>query len=180
MTTTRRKGLPFPDSDGVQKAAETVTGQSFAEFFQSYVAGVRELPYNEFFQFVGLQAAETTGRYSTPGFTTTANLGGQPVVASVDANSEAQRAGVNVGDRVIELNGKPADAGLDEQLSRMREGAKVKLKFANAKGEHKIKLKLSAHDQNFFVLQDVPNITPEQRLHRQAWIHGDDENGGPQ
>ena len=72
-----KKGLPFPDSDGVQQAAETITGQSFAEFFQSYVAGVRELPYNDFFQFVGLQVAETTGRHSTPGFTTTANIGGR-------------------------------------------------------------------------------------------------------
>ena len=175
-----KKGLPFPDSDGVQKAAETVTGQSFAEFFHSYVAGVRELPYNEFFQFVGLQAAETTGRYSTPGFTTTANLGGQPVVASVDPSSEAQRAGVNVGDRVIEVNGKPADAGLDEQLSRMREGANVKFKFANPKGQRKIKLKLSAHSEQVFILQDVPNITSDQRRHRQAWIHGDDEIGGAQ
>jgi predicted metalloprotease with PDZ domain len=175
-----KKGLFFPDSDGVQQAAETVTGQSFAEFFQSYVAGVRELPYNELFTFVGLQVAETTGRYSTPGFTTSANLGGQPVVASVDANSEAQRAGVNVGDRVTELNGKPADAGLDEQLSRMREGASVKLKFANARGERKVKLKLSARSEQVFILQDVPNMTPEQRAHRHAWIHGDSENGGAQ
>jgi predicted metalloprotease with PDZ domain len=173
-----KKGLPFPDTDGVQKAAETVTGQSFAEFFQSYVAGVRELPYNQLFEFVGLQVAEVTVRFSTPGFTTTANLAGQPVVASVDANSDAQRTGVNVGDRVIELNGKPVDAGLDEQLSRMREGAKVKLKLANAKGERTVKLKLAARSQQAFVLQDVPNITPGQRARRQAWIHGDDENGG--
>jgi len=175
-----KKGLPFPDSDGVQHAAETITGQSFAEFFQNYVAGVRELPYNEFFQFVGLQIAETTGRHATPGFTTSANLGGPPVVAFVATGSEAQRAGVNVGDKVIELNGKPADAGLDEQLSRMREGATIKLKLANAKGEHKVKLKLFAYDEQVFILQDVPNITPEQRAHRQAWIHGDDEIGGTQ
>ena len=57
-----KKGLFFPDSDGVQQAAETITGQSFAEFFHEYVAGVRELPYNEYFNFVGLQVAETTVR----------------------------------------------------------------------------------------------------------------------
>jgi predicted metalloprotease with PDZ domain len=175
-----KKGQPFPDSDGVQQAAETITRQSFAEFFQNYVAGVRELPYNDFFQFVGLQTAETTGRHSTPGFTTTANIGGPPVVAFVALNSEAQRAGVNVGDKVIELNGNPVDAGFDDQISRMREGATVKLKLASAKGEHKVKLKLFAYDEQLFILQDVPNITSEQRAHRQAWIHGDDETGGSQ
>jgi predicted metalloprotease with PDZ domain len=178
--TYAKKGLPFPDSDGVQQAAETVTGQSFAEFFQSYVAGVRELPYSELFQFVGLQVAETTVRLSSPGFTTSTNFAGQPEVATVDANSEAQRAGVNVGDRVIEINGKPTDTGLDDQLSRMREGTSVRFKLANARGQRTVKLKLSARSQQAFILHDVANITPEQRAHRQAWIHGDDEIGGPQ
>src|SRR5664279_5723589 len=50
-----KKGRPFPDSDGVQQAAETICGQSFSDFFHDYVAGVKELPYNAFFGFVGLQ-----------------------------------------------------------------------------------------------------------------------------
>ena len=129
-----KKGLPFPDSDGVQQAAETVTGQSFAEFFHDYVAGVLELPYNEYFQFVGLQVAETTVRTSTPGFTTSANLGGQPEVASVDANSDAHRAGVAIGDRIVEVDGKPATASIDDQLARMRAGTTVKISLANRRG----------------------------------------------
>ncbi len=84
-----KNGRPFPDSDGVQQAAETIAGQSFVEFFHDYVAGVQELPYNELFGFVGLQVAETTVQSSTAGFTTSTNLGGQPEVDSVDANSDA-------------------------------------------------------------------------------------------
>ncbi len=126
-----KKGLFFPDSDGVQQAAEAITGQSFAEFFRDYVAGVRELPYNDFFSFVGLQVAETTARYTTAGFTTSTNLGGQPEVATVEANSEAQRDGIVVGDRILELNGKPANQDLDFELSKMREGATVKLRVAS-------------------------------------------------
>jgi len=29
-------------------------------------------------------------------------------------------------------------------------------------------------------LQNVPQVIPEQRAHRDAWIRGDDENGGVQ
>ena len=68
-------------------------------------------------------------------------------------------------------------------MSRYRACAKalpLKLKLANAKGERKVKLKLFACDEQAFILQDVPNITTEQRAHRQAWIHGDDEIGGVQ
>jgi len=173
-----KKGLFFPDSAGVQKAAETVTGQSFTDFFQQYVAGVRELPYNEYFSFVGLQVAQTTVRYAAAGFTTSSNLGGQPEVATVDANSEAQRSGIVVGDRIVQINGKPADSSFDYEVSRMREGATVKIRIAGRNGERNLKLKLVAREDQSFVLQDVPNVTPEQRTHREAWVRGDDEDGG--
>ena len=172
-----KKGLYFPGSDGVQHAAEAITGQSFAEFFQSYVAGVHELPYNDFLAFVGLQAAETNVRFSSPGFTTTANLGGQPEVTKVEANSEQQRAGINLGDRVLEINGKPAGGNLDYELSQMREGSIVKLRIANGNGERTVKIKLVGREQHVFLLQDTPQVTPEQRAHRTAWIRGDDEGG---
>ncbi len=109
-----KKGLPFPDSDGVQQAAETVTGQSFAEFFQNYVAGVRELPYNDFFSVrrpaSGRDDRLAIQRRALPPRRTSA---ASPWLLPVEANSEAQRAGVTVGDRILKLNGKPADAGLD-------------------------------------------------------------------
>ena len=50
----------FPDSQGVEQAAEAVTGQSFAEFFRDYVSGVKEIPYDDFFQFVGLHVVTQT------------------------------------------------------------------------------------------------------------------------
>ncbi len=178
--TYAKKGLYFPDSDGVQQAAEAITGQSFAEFFRDYVAGVRELPYNDFFSFVGLQVAETTARYTTAGFTTSTNLGGQPEVATVEASSEAQRDGMVVGDRILQLNGKPANQDLDFEVSKMREGATVKLRVAGRTGERALKLKLTARTEQAFVLQDIPGVSPEQRAHRAAWIRGDDEIGGVQ
>jgi predicted metalloprotease with PDZ domain len=175
-----RKGLYFPGSDGVQQAAETITGQSFAQFFHDYVAGVLELPYNELFRFVGLQVAETTVTSSTPGFTTSTNLGGQPEVSSVAANSEAQRAGLAIGERVVELNGAPATASMDDQIARMKAGTTVKLTLANWRGQRSVKLKLASREEQVYILQDVAAVTPEQRAHRAAWIHGDDEAGGAQ
>ncbi len=150
-----KKGLYFPNSDGVQQAAEAITGQSFADFFRDYVAGVRELPYNDFFSFVGLQVAETTARYTTAGFTTSTNLGGQPEVATVDANSEAQRDGIVVGDRILQLNGKPANQDLDFEISKKHEGAAVKLRVAGRTGERTLKLKLTVRQEQAFILQDV-------------------------
>jgi len=175
-----KKGVPFPDSDGVQQAAETITGQSFGEFFHNYVSGVVELPYSELFNFVGLQVAETTVRTSTPGFSTSVNLDGQPEVASVHPNSDAQRAGVIIGDRIVAVDGRPATSSLDYLLGGMRPGTNVKLTLANQRGQRTVKLKLTSHEEQMYILQDVPSLTPEQRAHRVAWIHGDDESAGGQ
>ena len=173
-----KRHLFFPDSEGVQQAAESITGQSFAGFFRDYVAGVKEIPYDEFFQFAGLRAVVKTVEVATPGFATTANLGGQPEVVRVEPNSEAQRAGIAAGDRITAVNGVPADSFLDDELARMRPGTTVRLQIENRRGKREVSLRLGAREEQFYELQDLPTVTPEQRAHRAAWIHGDDEPGG--
>ena len=168
----------FPDSQGVELAAEATTGKSFAEFFRDYVSGVNEIPYDDFFQFAGLHLVSQTVPVGSAGFTTTANLGGQPEVVQVDPNSDAHRAGIAAGDRVIAIDGEPADASLDDQLSQMLPGTTVKLRLENRKGQRNVKLRLGLRAQTTYKLQDVPSISQEQRAHRRAWIQGDDESRG--
>jgi predicted metalloprotease with PDZ domain len=168
----------FPDSQGVEEAAEAVAGKSFAEFFRDYVSGVKEIPYDEFFQFVGLRVVSQTVPVGSAGFTTTANLGGQPEVVQVDPNSNAHRAGIAAGDRVIAIDGEPADASLDDRLSQMLPGTTVKLRLENRKGQRNVKLHLGLRAQTTYKLQDVPSVSQEQRAHRRAWIAGDDEIRG--
>ena len=167
----------FPDSAGVEEAAETIAGQSFAQFFQDYVAGVKEIPYDDFFQFVGLHVVQNPVQVASAGFSTTANLGGQPEVVRVDPNSEAQHAGIKVGDRVTALNGNPANAYLDDELSRFAPGTLVHLQLENRRTKREVDLHLGARPAQTYELRDLPNVTPAQKAHRAAWIHGDDEAG---
>jgi predicted metalloprotease with PDZ domain len=168
----------FPDSDGVEQAAETVAGQDFSDFFRDYVAGVKEIPYDDFFQFAGLHVAVNTTQYAIAGFTTRANLGGQREVVQVDGDSDAQRLGILAGDRVIAVNGKPADANLDQELSRLQPGTAIHLELENRRGKRQVEIRLGAREGHSYELQDIVTVTPEQRAHRTAWIHGDDEAGG--
>jgi len=173
-----KQHLFFPDSDGVQQAAEAITGQSFAEFFRDYVAGVKEIPYDEFFQFAGLQVGVKAIEVARSGFTTTATLGGQPEVLRVDPSGEAQRAGIVAGDRITAINGAPADSFLDDELSRMRPGTTVRLQIENRRGKREASLRLGSREEQVYELQDLLTVTPKQRAHRAAWIRGDDEPGG--
>ena len=131
-----------------------------------------------FSEFAGLQVVSQTVPVAAAGFTTTANLGGQPEVVQVDPDSDAHRAGIAPGDRVIAIDGKPADASLDDQLSHMLPGTTVHLRIENRKGQRDVKLQLGLRQQQTYKLQDLPSVSQEQRAHRTAWIHGDDESRG--
>jgi predicted metalloprotease with PDZ domain len=167
----------FPDSAGVEAAAEKITGQSFAGFFNDYVSGIKELPYDEFFQFAGLHLVTNTNRVANAGFTTTANLGGQPEVSAVEPNSDAQRQGIAAGDRVTAMNGAPASAYLDNELARMSPGTLVHFELENRRGKHQVEIRLTERQEKYYELRDLPTVTAGQRAHRAAWVRGDDETG---
>ena len=168
----------FPDSAGVQEAAETITGQSLADFFHDYVAGVKPLPYDDFFRFVGLRLTTENVTVADAGFASTANLDGESTVTAIVPGSDAARAGLSVGDRILEVNGQPATYRLDRVLARMMPGETLKLRIARAGKEHSMKIKVGARQEQQTVLVDLASITGEQRAHRAAWIHGEDEPGG--
>ena len=168
----------FPDSAGVKQAAETITGQSFDEFFRDYVAGVKEVPYDDFFRFAGLQVTANNYPVASAGFTTTANLGGQPEVIQVDPNSDAQRMGMVAGDRITAVNGKPAGSFLDDELSALQPGTTIHLELENRSGKREVELRLGEREALAYQLRDLSSVSPKQRAHRAAWIHGDDENRG--
>jgi predicted metalloprotease with PDZ domain len=167
----------FADSIGVELAAETMTGQSFAGFFRDYVAGVKEIPYDQFFNFVGLRLAARKVQFADAGFETTANLGGQPEVLQVEPGSEAQRAGISPGERIVGFNGKAADAALDGELSQMQPRTIVHLQIESRRGKREVELRLGSREEQVYELEDLPAVSAEQRAHRAAWLRGDDETG---
>jgi len=50
-----KRGLYYNGSDGIRRAVEEVSGQSFADFFRRYVSGTDEIPYNRFLSVAGLR-----------------------------------------------------------------------------------------------------------------------------
>ena len=168
----------FPGSYGVQGAAETITGKSFDEFFRDYVSGVKPIPYDEFFEFVGLHLMTRTTEVAWPGFRATANLGGQLEVVEVDPDSDAEKAGIANGDRVVALNGEPANGAFEDDIAKTHPGDTVTMTLANRRGERTVKLRLASRAEQSYEVQDISSATSEQRSHRTAWIHGDNEGGG--
>jgi predicted metalloprotease with PDZ domain len=173
-----RKGLFFPDTAGVRRAAEAVSHADLGWFFQKYVAGTDEIPWDDFFKNVGLHLVRGVKSVADLGFVTTRNFDEALMVSAVTAGSAAERAGLSVGDSILEINGREASGQLEGHSAEIRPGATLRLRVRNANGERELHWTLDSRQQLDFELIDLDRVTPQQKARRTAWLKGETQLTG--
>jgi predicted metalloprotease with PDZ domain len=170
-----KQGKFFPDSRGVEEAAEAVTGADFHEFFARYVAGTDAIPYDKFFATVGLRLDKQTVALPDPGFRTVRRPANAAIVVSVNAGSEAEKAGLRSGDIIQQVNGRAPDEAPENGLLILRIGDTVDLRVSGATGPRRVKFKLAGTPAENYALVERAGATEAQRARRVAWIRGDSQ-----
>jgi predicted metalloprotease with PDZ domain len=175
-----KKGRFFPDSDGVREAAEAVSHADMGWFFAKYVSGTEEIPWNDFFRTVGLRLTEGKNTVADAGFAAARNFDGPMTVAAVTAGSDAERAGLQVGEAILEINGRMAAQEFSEEMARLKPGDRIVLKVRGRRGgERELKWKVGSRQEISYEFKDMENITAEQRARRAAWLRGEAEAPSP-
>lgn len=171
-----KQGRYFNDSEGVREAAEAVSHADLGWFFSKYVSGIDEIPWDDFFRTVGLHITTTTDNVADPGFGASRNFDGPMVVAEVAPGGNADRAGLQTGDTILELQGKPAGEESRQTLFSLNPGDMLTVKVRGRRGgERKLTWRVGSTQQTSYELQDLEKITPEQRASRAAWLKGEAE-----
>lgn len=165
-----KKGKFFEDSEGIQRAAQTVCQCELTEFFQQYVAGTAEIPWDALFATVGLKIKTKTTKTVDPGFTMQKAFGGAVQVTQVEKSSEAARAGVQVGDEVLSLNGHIAAGDPRTLLSGLHPGGSIRLRARRQNAELEMNFKCGAQLGLEYQLRDVDNVSAAQRVRRADWL----------
>ena len=170
-----QQGRFFKDSDGVREAAEALTKSDLREFFQSYVAGLDELPYDRLLARVGLKLRH--GRRTVPvtGFEAVRNFDSPSVIVTVHKGSDAERAGLVEGDSVLQVDGKQAAADIEDMIAGKSPGQTITLRVSGKKGVRDVRIKLGGRQEEDFKIVDVDNVTLEQRARRRAWLWSEPE-----
>jgi predicted metalloprotease with PDZ domain len=176
-----KKGRFFNDSEGVREAAEAVTHADLSSFFTKYVAGTEEIPWDDFFRSVGLRVEAVPNTVADAGFIASRNFDGPMSVAAVTPGSEAEHAGLQVGDTIVELQGKAAGQESRQELSSLNPGDTLSVKVRSRRGsERELKWKVGRRQEISYELKDLDQVTDEQRAHRTAWLKGEAENSTAQ
>ena len=168
-----KKDRFFPDSDGVREAAEAVTHADLGWFFAKYVAGTDEIPWDDFFRGVGLRLIEGKNTIADAGFVASRNFDG-PMTASVTGGSEAERAGLQTGDTILEINGKTSSDDFFQEIAQLSTGDTITVKVRGRRGgDRELKWKVGSRDEISYDLRDVDHLTAEQQARRSAWLKGE-------
>ena len=169
-----KKGKFFPNSDGVRQAAEAVSHADLGWFFAKYVQGTEEVPWNHFFRAVGLRVIEGKVVTADAGFVASRNFDGPMAVADVTAGSEAERAGLRVGDIILEINGRIAGQESSQDLVGLTAGDTITVKLRSRGSlERELKWKAGSREEITYELKNMENTNAEQMAHRAAWLKGE-------
>jgi predicted metalloprotease with PDZ domain len=167
-----KEGKFFADSEAVRQAAETFSHSDLRDFFRKYVSGVGEVPWDSFFARVGLHVVKTQVTLADAGFEAVQKFDQPPSVVQVTSGSEAERAGLKPEDVILQINGKPAGRDFEAQVMSLSPGARLSLVVRKGGTERRLEWKLASRERMVFQLQDVHDITPQQRARRAAWLFG--------
>ncbi|HEV2170595.1 MAG TPA: hypothetical protein VGR40_06590 [Candidatus Binatus sp.] len=172
-----KKGRYFDDSKGVLAAADAVSHADLSSFFTHYVAGTDEIPWNDFLRSVGLRAEAVNATVADPGFVASRNFDGPMLVTAVTAGSDAEHAGLQVGDAILELQGKPGGQESREEMQRLTPGDTLTVKVRSGRsGEHELKWKVGSRQEITYQVKDLDQVTSDQRARRAAWLKGEAQN----
>jgi predicted metalloprotease with PDZ domain len=173
-----RKKKFFPDSAGVRTAAEAVGHADFSSFFNKYVAGVEDIPWDDFFTTVGLHVVRRAAISPDPGFAAARNGDASPRVIRVRTGSEAERAGLLAGDVLLAINGRVASSDFERRLGELRPGDMIHLRVRHYSNEREMQWKIASREEVEFELKDVDNVTTQEKSRRSAWLRGESESAG--
>jgi predicted metalloprotease with PDZ domain len=110
------------------------------------------------------------------GFAASRNFDGPMTIGAVTGGSEAERAGLQSGDTILEINGKIAGQESSQEMSRLSPGDMITVKIRGRRGaERELKWKVGSREEGSYEMKDLDAVTPEQRARRAAWLKGEAE-----
>lgn len=114
--------------DEVEQLFEEVTGLKLKRFFDHYVRGTEDLPFDKLFASFGVKMSDERKDAKPSLGARTAKDGNDSKLANVYEGGPAHKAGLSAGDILVAIDGlRVTHANLDALLCRYRAGDKVAL-----------------------------------------------------
>src|SRR5260370_30491566 len=111
-----KQGKLFADSEAIRHSEEMLGHADLRKFFEKYVSGTAEIPWDEIFEPVGLRVIKTDLTFADSGFEAVRRFDLPPSVVDVNPSSNAERAGLAPGDVILQVNGKSPSPEFEAEI----------------------------------------------------------------
>jgi predicted metalloprotease with PDZ domain len=142
------------------------------DFFDKHVRDVAKLPYDEAFGYVGLRLVRVKANEPyDAGISLEVEDPRTVVIGNVRNNSPAEEAGLQRGDVIITLAGRPVNRqAWPSPLARYKEGSHVPITVKRDRQTIQAVLVLGAPERFDYRIEENPGATQEQKSLRAAWL----------
>ncbi len=171
-TEFAQMGRFYRDTEDIRAAAERVAGRSFEEFFRRYVAGADAMPYGAVFALAGFDLRAIEHRRPVLGFSAIPAAKAEMIVAAVDPDGPAARAGMKGGDVILRWNGATPPHHIERWLRERHPGELVHLRVRRGGEELDIDVSVVERVETIWQLSELSTITEKQRRIRDGLLHG--------
>ena len=141
-------------------------------FLAEYVRGTQELDYSRYLGYAGLNLETQQADLPQAGFSASRNRAGLLQVDTVDAGSDAQRAGLRSGDLLSMVDGKALSASTNPTLPSWRPGQTVALQVTRDGVAHTLQFRIGVHQQISMEIKEDPRAAPDRLRVREGWLEG--------
>ncbi|MBW4642278.1 MAG: M61 family metallopeptidase [Goleter apudmare HA4340-LM2] len=154
----------------LQSVIESVAGRDLTDFFQRYIDGTEELPFNQYLEPFGLQLI--AGHEGEPYLGVRVNTeNGREMIKFVEAGSPAQLAGIDPGDELLAINGIKVTAnGLSDRLKDYQPHDIIDVTVFHHDILRSLSVTLAPPLPTRYQVVPVSNPHPQQKQNLAGWL----------
>ena len=142
-----------------------ITKKDYNDFYRRYVFGIEVPDYNRIFGYAGYSAEKRADKEPVFGFNIR-NRNGGFYVNSIDPNSPAEAAGLQVGDVITKINGElPTRAPFGTFADKT-----IKLTVNRNGAESEVSMNVGSRNVEVFEVKPLTAASPQQMKIREGWL----------
>jgi predicted metalloprotease with PDZ domain len=169
-----RPGRCYTEEDLRRVMAQVApTFSGLEAFWEDYVRGTRELDYDGYLGYAGLERESGSRPSARLGFEASANSRGEVRVESVEPRSAAAQAGLAQGDILVKMNGQALRDSPANLLPQLKPGQEVKLEVQRGGRVFEIAFALETNAEATCRVKEISHPSPEQLRVREGWLKGE-------
>ncbi len=154
----------------LKKTIESVAGVDLTEFYERYIHGVEELPFNEYLMLFGVELKPVQS--TTPYLGIVVNQDrGREFIKSVASHSPASIAGIDVGDELVAIDGFKVTADkLTDRLQQYLPNQQIQVTIFHGDQLLIVPVTLLEPEPQQYQLHIIPDQIDRQIQQFKAWM----------